>query len=154
MARYMQQDLFDVLAVAHVTLHHADPGTVPRKFGKLLLKYRRSYPDENMDVLVGDLLSLAPDIRKVADDIYQVLHRPQDNPAKKSTYFSVLTTLSSVIQRQARRRRPWFKRIYGGTRFNYESSPLPERIDACRTNVREAGTLILTIIRSPALNAP
>jgi hypothetical protein len=51
--------------------------------------------------------------------------------------------LKGIIVEQANKKKPMWRRVLGGTMFNYETQPLPDRVARCNENIAKAGMLLL-----------
>ena len=133
MARFMPQDLFDNLAVTHLMCLNAPPNEQPMldEWEEMLRHYvDGSYRGENYDSLKRQLVEASATIKELVDKL--------ENPNQYKHYFDLLTRLSESIRADARKKRPFVKRIVGGSWFNYETKEPAGRIEQCRQNVGRA----------------
>jgi hypothetical protein len=142
MARYLTQDLFDTMAISHVMLRLTPTPELTKMLTVTVESYRRSYPDENFDQLRAELSSAANEVRHVSDEIYDTLFGP-DFQNKTGAYFSVLKELNELVLAEARKKQPLLKRVFGGTKFNYERSRPTNRVAKCKEHVSLAAMHIL-----------
>jgi hypothetical protein len=149
MPRFMQQDLFDVSAIFHTIMlgwvATATPeraAAVRKDFLDVMEDYKRYYPDEDFQVLLTDVRAAAHEVERIANNVYDALFR-ESRPDKKTVYLNLLYELSNIIEQQSRKKRPLIKRLFGGTYFNYEQSPLHDRVEKCKKNVSLAGGMIV-----------
>ena len=111
-------------------------------FAAMVRNYRASYPDEDTASLAVDLDTARYEVELVAGDIFNTLFDAND-PRRDEIYFSILKELFSLTSKEARKKMPLIKRVFGGTRFHYEKVPIPNRITKCKENVSLAGMMIL-----------
>lgn len=86
------------------------------------------YPDEDAKALIRDVQLAAIDVNKVVDEIVR------GNDVGRSR-FEVMDHLLQDLMDFQEKRRPLWRRVFGGTWFNYEKAPIIERVTKCRENL-------------------
>jgi hypothetical protein len=132
MARFMPQALFDKLAITYVMCSEApSPDKQPMidEWDRMLKHYVDGpYKSENHRLLRCDLIEASAVIQGLVDlDPTQ----PKDN-------FDLLKVLSGSVADDEKRRRPFIKRIFGGTLFSYEKNEPTARVEQCKQDVSRA----------------
>jgi hypothetical protein len=138
----MTQDLFDIMAISQAMARLRKSQELDRMLASATNGYRRSYPDEDFALISIDLDAASREIESISTQIYETLFE-QNRSDRDSIYFAVLKELSNIVTNESRKRRPFLKRVFGGTYFNYESELLANRVEKCRENVSLAGMMIL-----------
>jgi len=124
--RYMPLDLFTYCAASGALMRVLGGDA---EFRAALKSYYRDYPDEGRE-LERDLDACAVEIVRMCETFNrQFGNRP---PAQvHDDLVGVTTWLTQEIKRMNEfidsQSKPWWKRILGGTRFNYSASPIPDR---------------------------
>jgi hypothetical protein len=141
MPRYMPQELFDKLTVMLLMIESnaIKSQNVLRKLDDLIKHYTtRPYPDEDYALLKQDLRAAANHILELAkialnqirnDYSYEAKHLDDDD-----FLFLFIKELDSVMSSNSAEKRPFWRRIFGGTIFNFEKHPLVDRVKASQKN--------------------
>ena len=142
MPRYMPQEVFDGLAIVcgMSTLLGEDDILV-----KPLKDSRRSYPDENRKALVHDIYLAAIDVNQAADQCFDVFRMKMginsDNEVR--VRFKIMDRLRlALIEQEREKKKPLWRLVFSGPRFNYETVPLFRRVEKCRENVSRAADTV------------
>jgi hypothetical protein len=117
-------------------------GRMDDVFVEMARSYQQSYPDEDFRAVLVDVDSARNEVERIANELYDALFEP-DAPNRAGIYFAILKELSEITIRESRKKLPFIKRIFNGTRFNCEKAPLPNRINKCKENVSLAAMMIL-----------
>ena len=141
MPRYMPQNVFESLAILRVM---ADLAGDDGAYEKAVQQYRAAYPDEDFTDLDADISVAAVEVRNVSKSILKVIPFFDANE-KQSAHFSILNELRKIVSELARKHKPLWRKIFGGTMSNYADEPLIGRIEKCRENVSKAGMQILAL---------
>lgn len=149
MPRFMQQELFDVAAITHAIMLRLVATATPERaaalkkdFSEVMEHYIHDYPNENFQVLLTDLRAASHEVERITNSVYDALFQVS-RPDKETVHLALLNELSQTVEQQSRKKQPLFKRIFGGTYFNYEKSPLHDRVEKCKKNVSLASMMIL-----------
>jgi hypothetical protein len=145
MPRHLPQDTFNGIAIGcALTKLVGKQGDEP--FLDLIRTYKALYPDEDVQTLITDAQLASLDAEEVCEKICEALFAPfhlREENEKWEARYSVLIRLQRIIGEEADKTKPFWRRILGGARFNYENRPLPERIRKCQEDVNKAGMVLL-----------
>ena len=143
MARHLPQDVFDVMAISQAMARVTPTPALTKQLEDAVNGYRSAYPDENFDTLWGDLAVASTEVQSAALEIYDALF-DVGREDERQVYFAILKELNELVVRKSRNQRPFLKRVFGGTRFNYETRPIVDKVKRCKENVASAAMMILT----------
>jgi hypothetical protein len=138
MPRFMPQGLFDQLAITHLmcVMSPVDAQDIIEQWEATLRHYvERPYPSENYLSLRQELLDSSEAINALVDTV----------EIRGPHYSALLHRLAKAVEADERRRRPFVKRIFGGTRFNYEKKQTSMRKDICKQNAGRALVRMMTM---------
>jgi hypothetical protein len=128
MARFLPQDGFDTMAITYLMV--GGDKSMSEEWESLVQHFADGpYRGENYSSLRRQLIEASAVIEQLFDP--ELRRSPQD-------YFSVLKALSSSIRSDAKKRRPFIKRLFGGTLFIHEKKAPTDRIVRCRQDVAQA----------------
>lgn len=138
--RYLPQGVFDGLAIACAmsTLTGNDDILV-----RPLKIYLSSYPDEDAKALVHDIYLALIDVNKAVDQCFEFLRRAAKltKADEDRIRLVIIKRLFGVlIERERNQQSPW-RRLFGGTRFNYEKTLLVRRVENCPREYEQGGVI-------------
>jgi hypothetical protein len=143
MPGYIPQDLFNYIAVTWAqTAFVKDPKFVER-LSEAIDGYKYSYPAEDLKLLRDDIRKASHEVLGIAREVYEAAFRVFDESKVDQMYFAILAEFGAIANEKARKERPWWRRILGGTRFNYESRPITNRVDSCKKRISVAAMIVL-----------
>ena len=93
-------------------------------------------------MILTDLPAATHEVERIAEDVYDAFFKGSSSD-KKSAYYAVLKELRKIVKQQSQEKRPLTKRIFGVTWFNYEQSPLHDRVEKCKENVSLAAAVMM-----------
>ncbi len=148
--RYMPQDLYN-LCVATAAMSKAAKADHAHVHA-MVSSYLRDYPSEGqslareIDVCAEELLRMAPAFLRSFGEM-------TDRQLQEDMVGFVVTVMNELkrVQQWQQKQRPFWKRILGGTRFNYSTTPIPDRQKACVETLRLVLETLRMQIRMDAL---
>ena len=94
-----------------------------------------SYKGENYSSLRRELIEASAIVNELIETVLKELVGVVQGPSQHNDHFDLLKALSRSIEADARKMRPFIKRVFGGSWFNYERREPTGRIDQCRQDV-------------------
>lgn len=150
MKRFMPQTVFDAVVILRVLQIHRDEPDSLDRFSDVLSQYMHSYNGETKELLVGDVFKVLPfaleRVDKLCTDLAPFYNAPPDRTAK---FFCSKMILAQLVQTD-KAELPLWRRILGGTRFNYEKALLVDRVEVSKRKISEAASSVF-VIRSLGL---
>ena len=143
MLRYMPQDVFDLMVVFDLMTGVANQQNGDRILDGPIERYLRSYPSEERGQLSADIYTAAHLSAPTVDDIRKACGGTGD-PKHHAYVFLVLERISKMIIKNNNAKKSVFRRIFGGTTFNYETQPQIDRARRSRANIATAALAVLT----------
>lgn len=137
----MPQELFDSLAITYLMCAGEIPDNQPMidKCEGVLKHYvDGSYKGENYSSLRLELIEAAIIVKELVEKVLKELIGEVESPSRHNDYFDLLKALSRSIEADARKKRPFMRRVFGGSFLNYERSAPAGRIKQCRQDIGRA----------------
>ncbi len=97
-----------------------------------------SYQGENYSSLRRELIEASVIVQQLVEAVLKELVGVVEGPSQYENYFGLLKSLSRSLEADAKKRRPFLKRVFGGSWFNYEKKEPAGRIERCRQDVGRA----------------
>ena len=151
MPRYMLQNILDSIVIVDLMGRFAHPQDADRILGGLIENYLRSYPGEERGQLKADILAAARKSASTIDNI-KTLCRGMNGSERSAHVIAALERMLENMDKNARAKRSLFGRLFGGTRFHYETEPQTERVQRSRANIASAALAVFakSLVRSKA----
>jgi hypothetical protein len=111
-------------------------------FDKPFADYCSAYPDENKDGLLADIYIAAHEVRIASEQVLNVVGIFEEGE-RLPLHLLILEGMRKTLNEFTRRRKPAWKRIFGGTMFNYEPEPIRDRIETSKENINKCAMFLL-----------
>ncbi len=142
----MPQDVFDSMVVVDLMAGVLDNQQKADSIRNGLIEGRlRSYPSEERGQLKGRYLYGYTFEHPTVDDISKLCGSMGMSDSERRAYVcSVLERTFETMNKNAKAKKSVFRRIFGGTAFNYETQPQIDRVQCSRENIAAATLAVIT----------